>query len=190
MSNTSFEKASRVEEIASRHILPWLAVNGAKVMETGDCEFLQRHWGDWVQQTQDGIYRSIELKAESEDKHGRFFFETWSNRKLGYFTLGWMLTCKSDFLFYYFLKEETLYVIDFNKLKLWAWGDGSDEHPGHIYKYKERLQEKYGQPNKTWGRCVPIADLMKYPWISAYRYTGNFSFERIAFPVSELRNAA
>lgn len=179
-----FDKASQIEEIATKHILPWLAVNGAKVLETKDSEFLQRHWGDWVQCTQNGIYRSIELKAEESNKHGNFFFETWSNRESPFWTVGWLYSCKADYLFYYFVKEQVLYVISFAHLREWAFGTGNDGQQGNIYQYRERPQLKYNQKNKTWGRCVPIQDLMPYKWVYAYQYSGDFTFKRL-LPTAE-----
>lgn len=176
---SAFQQAKNVEEIACQHILPWLAANCERVEPTDSSEFLQRHWGDFVQVLRDGTVRSIELKAEARDAYGNFFLETWSNRCAPFWTLGWLYTCKSDWLFYYFVEERRLYVLDMRRLRLWAFGDGVTQAEGNLYRYPEKLQGKYGQKNATWGRCVPIVDLLKFEWVAAYEYTGKLTFQKM-----------
>lgn len=116
---------------------------------------LQKSVGDVVFNTlhDESELVSIEVKAEEENLHGNFFLETWSNRER--FTPGWMLTLNADLLFYYFIRERALYVMRFQDLKRWAFGQWRGE-PGHLYEYPEKAHGKRAQPNLTMGRCVPI----------------------------------
>lgn len=109
---------------------------------------LQKSIGDVLYNSDAETVYSIEIKAEMSNKHGNLFLETWSNRSR--FTLGWMFTLNADLLLYHFLEENELYVINFERLRKWAF------HEGRIYSFREKCQEKYQQLNDTWGRCVPI----------------------------------
>lgn len=114
-----------------------------------------------------GNVLGVEVKIEAEDKWKRLFLETWSNRNLDNrvshaehgVNRGWLDHCRADWLFYYFVKEDDLYIIDLFALKQWAFG--TSEHPGRIYQHAERFQRKYNQPNKTYGRCVLISVLAR-----------------------------
>lgn len=154
-----FDKAREVEAIARNEILPWLIAHADCVQETDASEFHQKVWGDWVL-TKGGKYRGIELKAEQTNEYGNLFLETWSNRH--WFTLGWMYTCRADWLYYYFVKQQHLYTLSMPALKAWAFGSGQGD--GAIYRYSEKPQGKYkDQKNDTWGRPVPIKTLMAIP---------------------------
>ena len=97
----------------------------------------------------------IDLKTENEDKYGNLFLETWSNKKRN--TPGWFppdVGVKADFVYYIFLKQKILYILDLPKLRKWAFEEGN------IRRYPEKMQNKYDQLNDTWGRCVKIVDLI------------------------------
>lgn len=111
---------------------------------------LQKSKGDFYMKTSESDGKYIELKAESDDKSGNFFLETWSNKQFGMQNPGWMVTLKSDFLFYYFLNSDTLYIMNFKKLWEWAFDYNN------IYKYEEKRQRKREQKNITKGHIVPI----------------------------------
>lgn len=96
----------------------------------------------------------IELKTETENKHGNLFLEYWSN--LSRYNPGWMLKLQTDLLFYYFLKEKELLIINFRKLKEWAFKFDGKNGKGRIYDFPLKKQGRYEQLNDTWGRCVPI----------------------------------
>lgn len=177
IETNAFTQASKIEKIAADHLLPWLRQKSEQVEENKG-EFLQKQFGDWVQLTSDGIWRTIELKAEESNKYGNFFLESWSNREPPYWTRGWMDTCRADYLFYYFVEQRELYVFDFNKLKQWAFGD-RNQNP-NIYKYPEKPQDKYTQLNATFGWCVPIRTLMAFKWCAGWRSTGMFEYERMS----------
>ena len=154
----AFQQAQTVEEESWAILEPFIQMRSfdgrwVKTAKGKLARELQRTVGDVLMNTDDESIRGIEIKAE-EDKTGNFFLETWSNRKR--FTLGWMYTLNADFLFYHFLKDDELYIMNFDRLREWAFWNG-----GPIYRYKEARQRKYSQLNDTWGRCVPITIIQK-----------------------------
>lgn len=116
---------------------------------------LQKKVGDAVGQDSDGRIITIDWKVEEANKWGNFFLETWSNRKFEYSKPGWFLDLKAEQIWYYFLESDELYIIDNKSIWNWAFVDGN------IYNYQEKPQSKYLQKNLTFGRCVPIEDILK-----------------------------
>jgi hypothetical protein len=154
----AFESASNIERLALDRLRPFVqqrAFHGQYVVTSKGplARELQKTAGDMLYNTDSETVVTVEVKAELENRHGNFFLETWSNRAR--FTPGWMVTLRSDWLFYYFLTSDELFVIPFRKLQKWAF------HQGRIYSFAERQQSKYDQLNDTWGRCVPIAVLAR-----------------------------
>lgn len=163
---TSFEKAKNVE-LRSMQILTrflderenkWVATNKGPLSR-----FLQQVLGDFIINTAKQECWTVECKAEEENKYGNFFLETWSNRNLESreshgergSNPGWLHKLRADLLFYHFLKEDELYIINLFRLQQWAFGHSGKA--GRIYAFPERAQSKYSQLNDTWGRCVPIS---------------------------------
>lgn len=164
---SDFDKAREVERIAREEVLPWLLKHSDSLQETDASLFQQKVWGDWLIWKQ-GKLLSIEFKAEESNEYNNLFLETWSNRHLQ--TPGWMITCRADFLYYYFIRQRHLYTLDFAALRAWAWGCGRED--GKIYRYPEKPQGKYDeQRNDTWGRVVPITTLLKIPELKMRWYT-------------------
>ena len=117
----------------------------------------QRNFGDLIVKRGKGLY-FIDIKTENEDKYGNLFLETWSNKKRD--TPGWFMPpeeggVKADFLYYVFLKQRDLYILDLPKVRVWAFTNKN------IERYPEKMQNKYDQLNDTWGRCVKIVDLLR-----------------------------
>ncbi len=166
---TAFEQTSRIEAQGLAHILEWMK-NNPKCQDlrfTSDSPYahlLQHTVGDILVRNQSAD-TSLDLKVEVDARYGNFFLETWSNRSR--FTLGWMYTASYDWLAYYFLQERKLYLLDFLKLRRWAFNYNGD---GGFYEYPEREQRKYHQLNDTWGRCVPIVHVMGNPVIPSKAY--------------------
>lgn len=153
----AFTEASMVETHAMRDLIPWIEnnefINRYVITNKGKLsKELQKSAGDILYNSPNDTIYGIEIKAECENKYNNFFLETWSNRSR--FTLGWMYNLKTDFLFYYFLETRELYIINFQKLREWAFWKNE------IYKYPEKKQNKYDQLNDTFGRCVPIDDIV------------------------------
>lgn len=159
----SFEQTKQIEARSRMILQPFLregAQDGALVfVDKGPLvKLLQETIGDAVMTDQKGNFRSVELKAEEANRHGNLFLETWSNRNLSDRNShayrgsnpGWMFKLRCDTLLYHFVDDDELYVMDFFKLKKWAF------EQGNIYKFPERPQSRHAQLNDTWGRCVPI----------------------------------
>ena len=125
---------------------------------------LQCRFGDIIAQ-KNGNVICIELKAEQNNAHGNFFIEEWSNLNpdADRWTLGWFYKLDSDFLFYHFIDNDELYIIDFRKLKRWALLSRSPKtrELGVLHDYPLKDQGKRKQLNVTWGRCVPITHILK-----------------------------
>jgi hypothetical protein len=113
---------------------------------------LQQGHGDFICYTTDGKLITVDVKVEVSERHGNLFLETFSNRSR--FNRGWLDKVSITYLVYYFLDTGSLYVINFRKLREWAFGAGG--RAGRIYEYPEKPQNKYKQNNDTYGRCVPI----------------------------------
>ena len=159
-----FDKARDVERRSMAILRPFIqkrSYNGQFVVTSKGplARELQKTVGDALYNADAETIYSVEVKAEESNEHGNFFLETWSNRHQ--FTQGWMYTLKADLLLYHFLRDDELYKIPFAKLKKWAF------HNARIYDFPERQATKYDQLNDTWGRCVPIAVVMRELSLSA-----------------------
>jgi hypothetical protein len=134
-------------------------------------ELLQRTAGDALLNHASKVW-GVELKTEEENKYGNFFLETWSNRKFGMQTFGWLYTLRSDILLYYFLDSGELFSVKFNDLWEWAFcrrGEGGQ--CGRVYQFPEKPQGKHQQLNETWGRCVPIEVIGREVGFRKYLFT-------------------
>ena len=150
MYNTAFSVACEVEKAGCDIILPYIESKGFKVIPFANKHLQQ--YGDYIVQNGDKP-KTIEIKTEN--KHtGNFFFETWSNRK--WHTLGWIFTIQADWLFYYFQDKYILYFMQVKSLKDCLFIDGL------LWKYPEVEQGKYNQRNDTWGRIVPVDEIMSH----------------------------
>ena len=156
----SFEKCQKIEEAGYELIKPDLRQNFDEyvyvntVVRNELVLAFQQNFGDLIVKKDKSIY-FIDLKTENEDKYGNFFLETWSNKKRN--TTGWFppeVGVKADFVYYIFLQQKILYILDLPKLRKWAFEEGN------IRRYAEKMQHKFDQLNDTWGRCVKIVDLI------------------------------
>jgi hypothetical protein len=164
---SAFLRCKQIEAESYRQLEPLIEQRALKgrVVTTGKGRLaadLQKKYGDVFINRPNGDICSIEIKAEQEEKHGNFFFEEWSNRSRQ--TVGWMRTLDVDWLLYHFLRDASsstgiLYCIPFPDLARWAYHTPSRTHPellGRVHDYDLRRQEKYNQPNDTWGYAVNI----------------------------------
>lgn len=123
---------------------------------------MQCRFGDVLAQ-KNGLAVWIELKAEM-DFTGNFFIEEWSNRKWG--NPGWLYKLDTDLLFYHFVIDGLLYIINFQQLKKWLLEMPPDwcrykPRQINLCQYDEKKQGKYAQKNDTWGRTIPVGDIFK-----------------------------
>lgn len=119
---------------------------------------LQKTVGDAVANNQAGAVFGVEFKIEAENKHGNLFLEDWSNMNFNPRNPGWMVTLKTDYLWYYFLDSDELFILKFPELFNWAVVDGN------MYRYKRAVQRKHSQNNVTAGWCVPISAVKVNVW--------------------------
>ena len=160
----AFDDARTVEAKSFAILMPWIEMStddGRYVLtEKGRLSReLQCLYGDVIAQV-NGDVVCIEVKAEVEDKYGNFFLEEWSNRSR--YTRGWLDKLDTDYLFYHFIKDDLLYVLNFPALRHWAFVSPGKKtgYPGRLYDYPSREQKKRAQMNDTWGRCARIADVL------------------------------
>lgn len=168
----AFSEARLIEAQSVKFLEPFLeerAFRGRFVLTLKGplARALQSSAGDALFNVADGSLWSVEMKADNTDHHN-MFLETFSNKNLNDAsshsgrgsTPGWMVTLGADLLLYHRLRFDELLVVNLFSLKRWAFGyQRPDGRPvaGRIFDYPERAQRKYGQPNDTWGRCVPIS---------------------------------
>lgn len=155
---TAFDDACRVEQKAESRLIPLFdAVDPQWTKEERLAE--QFRGRDYFLKNV-----SAELKAESQEKWGNFFLETWSHKKKS--RRGWLYTCTSPLLIYAFLDHNVAYFMGLQVLRDWAFAparadqlvfepEGDGQRP-NIECYRPRFQAKYKQDNDTWGRPAPI----------------------------------
>lgn len=147
----AFDLCLSVEERAMEILEPLIPYYyGSCVRVQGDTQlvkWVQQNMGDVLAKNPNEATEIVDVKAEEENKYGRFFLEVWSNKSRG--KRGWMATAHYTKLWYFFLESRELFIIDFTTLREWAFR--------RLVDYPEREQKKYDQLNDTWGRCPPIA---------------------------------
>lgn len=96
----------------------------------------------------------VEIKADRHHKTGNFFFETVSNVERD--TLGCFLYTQADYIFYYFIHIQTLYVLPMPQVRQWFLTN--------IDNFSQRAVQTPvggGRYYTTLGRLVPIKDVMQ-----------------------------
>lgn len=177
----AFTEARKVEARSLVVLTPFLEERHGHFVLTGKgrlARFLQERIGDLLFNDAAGNVWTVELKAELRFT-GNLFLETWSNRNFDDpvshaehgSRRGWLDTCAADLLFYHFIGDDRLYVFNFLALKRWAFVAESPRFSepdasglkrklvGRSNDFPEVLQVKYGQPNRTCGRLVPVRTL-------------------------------
>ena len=135
--------------------------HSADIPSSGAHAVLQRSYGDILlwRHPDNPQLDSMEVKGEAEDKYQNFFFETWSNLVFNreYRRPGWMVTSSPTILAYCFVAEQVAYLMNFEALFHWFWGDG--KRTGAVWQYgpkNEVVQYKHSQRNRTVGVPIPI----------------------------------
>jgi hypothetical protein len=160
----AFARSTEVEREAWARLRPWITSSVAQHSLVMDHYEWDVHREAKVVVGYDfgyfygGRFRRGELKAERKTT-GNLFLEAWSNHPRGmYANVGWMVTCKADKIWYYFLDTDTLHVIDFPSLRSWAFGPADDPRSANVYRYR-MASPIVEQANRTTGYVVPVADL-------------------------------
>lgn len=96
----------------------------------------------------------VEIKADRYHGTGNFFFETISNVERD--TLGCFLYTEANYIFYYFIEIQTLYILPMPQVRAWFLNN--------IDNFQERrVRTPVGNGNyyTTVGRLVPIASVVQ-----------------------------
>ncbi len=109
----------------------------------------------WVYKKEDKqLMISIEVKTDKYTT-GNFWLETLSNEELG--IPGWFVKSKAKYLFYYFTKWDSMYIMPLGITKEWFLAN--------IKRFKESKtttkDERGNYKHTTVGRIVPINIMMK-----------------------------
>lgn len=170
----AFVETSKIGDRGVELVMPFLKETSldGQVVTTDKgrlSEELQKKYGDIFFNCRNSKVWAVEVKTEESQRTGNFFLETWSNKK--WYTPGWMIELNADILVYLFLDTLTLYSVPFKKLQRWSFDERSRHGlMGRLYDYPEREMKKYGQPNDTWGRCVPIVDIENEVGFRRYKH--------------------
>lgn len=165
---SAFDLCRRVEAQGLALLRPFIEEEGKDTywITAGGplARLFQKEHGDLLFTARDDCAYSVEIKIQQKPGD-RLALEYWSNRNLNDResyrqrgnTLGWLHTCRADFLFYYVIGNDTLFILNLWRLQRWAFG--CDGGKPHIYKY-DLLPPRIPQPNRTLNYCVPVVDLV------------------------------
>lgn len=160
--DNAFEQARRVEAESLEDLLPFLrkhSKHGIVLTDKGRLSrAFQSKYGDVLLNAKTGELLACELKAEKR-KTGNLFLEEWSNKK--WCTPGWMNTLQCDRLLYHFIDADELYIIDFERLRVFF------NEKKNTFRLVE--QRKYDQLNQTCGRLAPINDVFRNVGFKIFR---------------------
>ena len=173
MTTATYADSCRIEASSWPALASWLELqsdSGRCILTTpgkGIRHDIQRLIGDGAFES-NGELVSVEFKVESRFT-GNLFLETWSNRSR--FKLGWLYTCQSDLLAFYFRDAADLYAMRTHALKAWVFGTDEERHRGNRHQLKEVKQRKTEQRNDTWGLLCPVYMLTnRYEGITHHRW--------------------
>lgn len=164
----AFESACGIEAQGRALILPYLEARGDALVLTSKgplARWMQEELGDLVL-VRRGQTLVVELKIERHHT-GNLFLEIFSNRntedrnswaRLGH-SMGWLCKCRADWLFYYFLDADVLYMVDLFQLSRWAFGHAGA--PARVFRFQEVEQRAYAQRNHTTGSIVSVRALQR-----------------------------
>lgn len=166
----SFSYCQSIEKEGYEEVKYWLETKDYSCTWT-DSENDRGKYGDFFVEKEDEKF-SIELKVETSNEYGNLFLEYWSNfnpSEPQFTNPGWLTKATTaKYLFYYFIKEKELIIINWQELLRWAFlnysnvplSDGT-RLSGNIHRFPLKVQHKYEGLNYTWGYTVPIELLMK-----------------------------
>ena len=161
---SSFHDCRKLENKSIEILKPFLSevFEGSLALTSGSrlAIDLQKLCGDAIGE-HNGKMVAVEFKAE-EKVSNNLFIETWSNKSRH--TTGWIYNLQSDYLVYHFVSVGKVYVCPMKRLKEFCFDhiSGLTKTPGRLNDYPEKRQRKHSQANDTWGRLIPIHDLLGY----------------------------
>lgn len=143
----SFEKCRQTELKGLAELIPFANYYKVQLIPTEGQFYFQKSLGDAIR-IKHGQYKTVEYKIE-EKWTGRLYVEEWSNlctTNSALSTPGWLRTCGSDYIWYYFRDKKLLYTTKPNRLKKLV-----EENNFTMLK-----QTKHKQKNEAWGYVIPV----------------------------------
>jgi hypothetical protein len=149
----TFNDGEQIAKLAATNIEAWLW-SKPETVNVRNIELepaFQQIDVDLIWVTQNSSYK-VEIKGDRWHKTGNFFFETHSNKEKG--TPGCFIYTQADWLFYYFVSLQTLYMLPMPATRDWFITN--------INRFQERsTRTSVGiSYYTTVGRLVPIAVVM------------------------------
>lgn len=149
----TFNDGEQISKLAATNIEAWLW-SKPETVNVRNIELepaFQQIDVDLIWVTQISSYK-VEIKGDRWHKTGNFFFETHSNKEKG--TPGCFIYTQADWLFYYFVSPQTLYMLPMPATRDWFLTN--------INRFQERsTRTPVGNSYYTTvGRLVPIAVVM------------------------------
>lgn len=113
-----FNKSIKIGEYGEELIKEYLK-NNYRVKSFEDVSHIERYQNrdiDLIVNFIDGTACAVEIKTDTYTS-GNIFYETMSN--IEHNVAGCMVISKADYLFYYFTETRELYILDFDKYRMW-----------------------------------------------------------------------
>lgn len=153
----SFKKDLKIGEIGKNISLKLFEDNKSisQVIDVRQDKKYQKWNIDFILKTSDNRTIKIEVKTDAKTRYtGNIAYETYSNKK--YNTIGCFEKTRANYILYYVLNTNILYVIDIKKFKLRV--------------YSHRLGELKEVPigDYAMGYLFPVEELEQYDFMVRY----------------------
>lgn len=162
----AFQAASRDEARAMPAIrIAVEAIMGYPVSLVTD-RTLQMEHGDLCWKNSDGAIRYTDVKCDTT-RYPNLFMEEWSNLNTG--RQGWLRTLRSRVVTYAAISPAGNMLCFVDIMEMRKLIDTAPAHLTHATegRWRLRCQGVYQQHNDTWGRGMPVRDLLAHN--AAYR---------------------
>lgn len=138
----SFKKCCQTELEGLEILIPFANRHGIDMVSTAGHRHLQKVYGDAIM-VKNGVCRFVEFKIEKKYT-GKLFAEEWSNFDIN---PGWLRTCKANYIWYYFLDADLLYITTPDYFRKLVEGE---------HNFEMKKQKKHKQLNDARGYCIPV----------------------------------
>ena len=146
----NFKQSNIIGKTGEEIVLNWIR-NRSNIRKITDVSTIEKYRDediDCILEFTDNKKKTGEIKTDTY-LSGNIFYETVSNLEYG--TLGCMEKSKADYLFYYFINSDELYIIDFPKYKKWF---NENKHRFDCKKLKNKNKRENGIYNSI-GYTIP-----------------------------------
>ena len=149
-----FKKSLVVGEMGEEMILDYLQKSPSisKIIDVRSEKLYQKMDVDLVVVTEEGQELKLEIKTDSY-KSGNIFYEWTSAVETG--SIGCMEKTQADYLFYYFINLQTMYIFEMDRYRDWF---NENKEMFDYLGYQKRLKNKRwnGGTYETVGYAFPI----------------------------------